>query len=83
MTTITVGSNNFKVIEEIKQLLRNRFGSEVFIDEEKQLKREKGKWADFADRMSGLTTPEITKHIEKSSQEVRENFKFRDLTINN
>jgi len=43
---------------------------------------KKSKWAKFADRMSNLTTPEITKHIEKSSQEVRENFKFRDVNKN-
>ena len=43
---------------------------------------KKSKWADFADSMSNLTTPEITKHIEKSSQELRENFKLRDLNKN-
>ena len=74
MTTITVGSNNFKVIEEIKQLLRNKFGNEVFIDEEKQLKREKGKWADFAEKMDGIFTPDIVKHIDNSRKEARDNF---------
>ena len=44
-------------------------------------KRKKGKWGDFADRMSGLTTPEITKHIEKTSSEMRNDFGFRDLTF--
>lgn len=44
-------------------------------------KRKKGKWGDFADRMSGLTTPKITEHIEKTSSEMRDNFGFRDLTI--
>jgi len=82
MTTITVEASNFKIIEEIKQLLKNKFGNKVVIEENKQI-REKWKWANFADRMSGLTTPEITEHIKKSSKEVRENFQFRNLTIKN
>ena len=39
-------------------------------DREDSNKRE-GKWGAFADRMSGLTTPEITEHIQKTSQELR------------
>ena len=46
-------------------------------------KRKKGKWGNFADRMSGLTTPEITEHIEKTSSEMRNDFGFRDLTFSN
>jgi len=79
MTTITIGSNNFKVIEEIKQLLRNRFGNEVFIDEEKQLKREKGKWADFADEVRGTMSKETSEYLQKCSQEIRDGFEIRDL----
>jgi len=46
-------------------------------------KRKKGKWGNFADRMSGLTTPKITEHIEKTSKEMRNSFEFRDLTPSN
>jgi len=42
-------------------------------------KNPKGKWGAFADRMSGLTTPEITEHIEKTSLEMRDRFEFREL----
>jgi hypothetical protein len=49
----------------------------------KPTKRKKGKWGSFADRMSGLTTPEITEHIENTSKEMRNSFEFRDLTPSN
>jgi len=29
--------------------------------------------------MSGLTTPEITEHIQKTSLEMRDGFEFREL----
>jgi len=29
--------------------------------------KSKGKWSAFANRISGLTTPEITEHIQKTS----------------
>jgi len=29
--------------------------------------KSKGKWGAFANSMSGLTTPEITEHIQKTS----------------
>lgn len=45
------------------------------------VKRKKGKWGNFADRMSGLTTPKITEHIAKTNSEMRDNFGFRDLEI--
>ena len=39
----------------------------------------KTKWQIFTEKMSGLTTPEITRHIQKSRKEVREKFKVRDF----
>ena len=39
--------------------------------------KPKGKWGAFADRMSGLTTPEISEHIQKTSIEMRENSNIR------
>jgi len=42
-------------------------------------KSSKKKWANFADRMSGLTTPEITEHINNTSKEIRDSFHFRNL----
>ena len=39
-------------------------------DREDSNKRET-KWGAFADKMSGLTTPEITDYIQKTSQELR------------
>jgi len=39
-------------------------------DREDSNKRET-KWGAFSDRMSGLSTPEITDHIQKTSEELR------------
>ena len=44
--------------------------------------KKMGKWAKFADRMSGLTSPQITKHIENTTKDMRNNFKFRNLPQN-
>ena len=38
-----------------------------------------GKWPKFAERMSGLTSPKITKHIENTTKDMRSNFKVRKL----
>ena len=40
------------------------------LDREDSNQRET-KWGAFADKMSGLTTPEITDYIQKTSQELR------------
>ena len=42
-------------------------------------KNKKGKWGKFADRMSRLTTPEITETIQKASKETRNGFELREV----
>ena len=44
-----------------------------------KVSKPKGKWGAFADRMSGLTTPEVTEYIQKTSLEMRDGFEFREL----
>ncbi len=67
-------------IDDIKNMFVTFLESDFIV---KSTKRKKGKWGSFADRMSGLTTPEITEHIEKTSKEMRNSFEFRELTSNN
>lgn len=65
-----------KSIDEIKYMIVELLKSQIKTD---LPKKTKGKWGAFADRMSGLTTPEITEHIEKTSLEIRSGFELRTL----
>jgi hypothetical protein len=65
-----------KSIDEIKSMIVELLKSQIKTDTPQQ---PKGKWGAFADRMSGLTTPEITEHIQKTSLEMRDGFEFREL----
>ena len=67
--------------QKIKNAKSTNFLENDFIS--KPTKRKKGKWGNFADRMSGLTTPEITEHIKNTSKEMKNSFEFRDLTPSN
>ena len=53
-----------KSIDEIKSMIVDFLKSQINTDIPQ---KSKGKWGAFADRMSGLTTPEITEHIQKTS----------------
>ncbi len=65
-----------KSIDEIKSMIVELLKSQIKTDTPQM---PKGKWGAFADRMSGLTTPEVTKHIQKTSLEMRDGFEFREL----
>jgi len=65
-----------KSIDEIKSMIVELLKSQIKTNTPQ---KPKGKWGAFADRMSGLTTPEITEHIQKTSLEMRDGFEFREL----
>jgi len=65
-----------KSIDEIKSMIVELLKSQIKTNTPQ---KPKGKWGTFADRMSGLTTPEITEHIQKTSLEMRDGFEFREL----
>ena len=67
-------------VEEIKTMFIAFLESDYIYEPNKN---KKGKWGNFADRMSGLTTSEITKHIENTTKEMRNSFEFRDVSSNN
>ncbi|NEW59665.1 hypothetical protein GSY74_00055 [Sulfurovum sp. bin170] len=66
-----------KSIDEIKKMFTDFLNNQVKTPQ--KTTKPKGKWGAFADRMSGLTTPEITEHIQKTSLEMRDGFEFREL----
>ena len=59
--------------------LNNYLEIDLFIDEEKQLKIEKGKWANFANKVRGTMSKETSEYLQKCSQEIRDGFEIRDL----
>jgi len=62
--TITIKTENQELFDNLLWFLEN-FKDDV------EITTDKSKWGAFADRMSGLTTPEITDHIQKTSEELR------------
>lgn len=68
-----------KSVDEIKVMIIDLFKNQVKNGDYAKKSKPKGKWGAFADRMSGLTNPEITEHIQKTSLEMRDNFELRDL----
>ncbi|HHS92770.1 MAG TPA: hypothetical protein ENK82_05440 [Campylobacterales bacterium] len=66
-----------KSIDELKNMIVEFLKNQV--ETSRKEDRPKGKWGAFADRMSGLTTPEITEHIHKKSLDMRDGFEFREL----
>ena len=76
MALIEGESSDLETIKKIKELISSEFDSKVSIKEKDS---PKGKWTNFANRMSGLTNSNITEHIIESSKEMRESFEFRDL----
>jgi hypothetical protein len=66
-----------KSIDEIKKMFTDFLNNQVKIS--KKTTKSKSKWGAFADRMSGLTTPEITEHIQTTRLEMRDSFEFRKI----
>jgi len=66
-----------KSMDEIKRMITDFLNNQAKTSQ--KTTKSKGKWGAFADRMSGLTTPEITEHIQKTSLEMRDGFAFREL----
>ena len=62
--------------DELKNIIINLLKKQIKADVPKN---KKGKWGKFADRMSGLTTPEITETIQKASKETRNGFELREV----
>ena len=62
--TITIKTENQELFDNLLWLLE-KFKDDV------EITTNKNKWGAFANRMSGLTTPKITDHIQKTSEELR------------
>ena len=74
MTTLNIGTNDMTAIREIQQMVVQKFHFDVQIIQTKSKNETKTKWAEFAEKMDGLFTPDIVEHIDNSRKEARDNF---------
>ena len=74
MTTLNIGTNDMTAIKEIQKIVAQKFHFDVQIIDTKVSNNTKTKWAEFAEKMDGLFTPDIVKHIDSSRKEARDNF---------
>ena len=74
MTTLNIATNDMTAIKEIQKMVVQKFHFDVQIIDTKVNKNTKTKWAEFAEKMDGLFTPDIVKHIDTSRKEARDNF---------
>jgi len=74
MTTLNIGTNDMAAIKEIQEMVVQKFHFDVQIIDTKISNKTKTKWAEFAEKMDGLYTPDIVKHIDTSRKEARDNF---------
>jgi len=74
MTTLHIATNDMTAIKEIQKMVVQKFHFDVQIMDRKTTNHTKTKWAEFAEKMDGLFTPDIVKHIDTSRKEARNNF---------
>ncbi len=75
MTTLNIGTNDMTAIKEIQKMVVQKFHFDVqIIDTTNNKNTTKTKWAEFAEKMDGLFTPDIVEHINASRKEARDNF---------
>ena len=65
-------------MDDLKKMVADFLTQQAHRLQRKPVKSQ-GKWEAFADRMSGLGAPEITKHIQETRQEMRGEFAFREI----
>lgn len=76
MTTLQIETDDRGTIKNIKNLIAQNFHIHVKViqDTTTDEQKPKTKWAEFAEKMDGLFTPDIVEHIKHSRKKARENF---------
>ncbi|WP_353571631.1 hypothetical protein [Candidatus Albibeggiatoa sp. nov. BB20] len=70
MTNIQIESNDLHIIQQFLEVGREKFHLKIHVINDVN-NIPQTKWAEFAEKMDGLFTPEIVEHIEESRKEVR------------
>jgi len=76
VTTLQIKTDDLGAVEEIKNIVMQKFHFEVEVIPNKKIVNNKSrtKWAEFADKMDGTFTPEIINQIKGSRKKARDNF---------
>ena len=73
MTTLNIATDDMNVIKEIQKMVVQKFHFDVQIIDNVATNNTKTKWAEFAEKMDGLFTPDIVNHINTIRKEARDN----------
>ena len=75
MVTFQINSTDNSAIEQLLHIAKEQLHLNVqVIDDAEKPQNNETKWAQFAKKMDGLFTPEMTEHLNESRKEARENF---------
>ncbi len=74
MTTLNIATDDMSAIKEIQKMVVQKFHFDIQIINRATTNHTKTKWAEFAEKMDGLFTPDIINHISTSRKEARDNF---------
>ena len=78
MTTLQIDSDDKKSISQLLDIAKNKLHLDIFVIDDinpaKDKVETKTKWGEFAEKMDGIFTPDIVKHISTSRKEARDNF---------
>jgi hypothetical protein len=75
MVTFQINSTDMGAIEQLLNIAKEQFNLSIkVIDGLKKPQKKETKWGEFARKMDGLFTPEISEHLNESRKEARESF---------
>ena len=83
MTSVIIDNGDTNIIQKFLEMGRKKYhlSIQVISDVQAQNIESKSKWAKIADEIRGTLTEDDTKYLQQCSQEMREGFVLRDLSI--
>ena len=83
MTSVIIDNGDTNIIQKFLEMGRKKYhlSIQVISDVQAQNIESKSKWAESADEIRGTLTEDDTKYLQQCSQEMREGFVLRDLSV--
>lgn len=83
MTSVIIDNGDTNIIQKFLEMGRKKYhlSIQVISDVQAQNIESKSKWAKIADEIRGTLTQDDTKYLQQCSQEMREGFILRDLSV--
>jgi hypothetical protein len=83
MTSVIIDNGDTNIIQKFLEMGRKKYhlSIQVISDVQAQNIESKSKWAKIADEIRGTLTEDDTKYLQQCSQEMREGFALRDLSV--